>query len=750
VGPRRPPPTGRSRAAAVGLVAALWSLAALTGVIGDVAGFRGFGGTGNPRAASAEPVSVPIAVTQLAIDDPARWTPARGNQPAHPGRSLPTTVWYPTTGGPWPLIVFAHGFNTNPNFYDGLVAPIAAAGYVVAAPEFPASGSDFPGAPSQADIPNQPGDLSVVVTAMLDANATGGGELTGRIDASRIGATGHSDGGTTVAALALNSATVDGRIRATAVLAGARWPIPNGVWGAFNGGPVLVVNGDADTVNWIGNGDSVYAAAAPPKAFVQAVGGGHLGPFINESPQGAATRASIIAFFDRELRGDVSARGRFYAAASTPGLTSVRASTIPYHALPIGALDGLTTGPGVMHLSGWALDEDTAASIPVAVYVDGVGVSWFPTDRSRPDIAAAFPGYGDAHGYAIDVAAPAGNHQVCVYGINTAYGDGNPAVGCQDTAVGGNPIGAFDAVGSGPGTITAAGWAIDPDTAASIPVAAYVDGIGVNWFAAAATRPDVGAAFPGYGPAHGFSLSFAAGGGPHSVCLYGINQGAGTGNPLLGCRSVTVGGDPIGVFDAAWSIPGAVTVAGWAIDPDTTGPTTLSIAVDGVVAATPLADATRGDVGAAFPGYGPAHGFRVNLSVPPGVHTVCITVIDQGYGANQTLGCRTVTVGGNPFGVLDSATATVGSIRVTGWTIDPDTTASIPIAIYVDGTGVSWFPADRSRPDVAQAAPGFGALHGFDVTFAWPSGAHSVCVYAINQGSGTGNPLLACAGVSVP
>jgi hypothetical protein len=140
----------------------------------------------------------------------------------------------------------------------------------------------------------------------------------------------------------------------------------------------------------------------------------------------------------------------------------------------------------------------------------------------------------------------------------------------------------------------------------------------------------------------------------------------------------------------------------------------------------------------------------VNLSAAPGVHTVCITVIDQGHGANQTLGCRTVTVGGNPFGVLDTATATPGTIHVTGWAIDPDTAASIPIAIYVDGTGVSWFPADASRPDVAVAAPGFGPLHGFGVTFSWPPGAHTVCVYGINQGSGTINPQLGCLGVNVP
>src|SRR6185437_13321905 len=74
--------------------------------------------------------------TQLAqAIDPWRWTPARGTTPAHPGRILNTAYWYPTAGAPsstdrayatparghFPLVVFAHGFDTNAATYRVLL-----------------------------------------------------------------------------------------------------------------------------------------------------------------------------------------------------------------------------------------------------------------------------------------------------------------------------------------------------------------------------------------------------------------------------------------------------------------------------------------------------------------------------------------------------------------------------------------------------------------------------------------------------
>ena len=86
----------------------------------------------------------------------------------------------------------------------------------------------------------------------------------------------------------------------------------------------------------------------------------------------------------------------------------------------------------------------------------------------------------------------------------------------------------------------AAGWTIDPDTAASTAVHVYVGSTG---FATMANREraDVAAAYPGYGSAHGFDYTAEAPPGPQQVCVYAINTGAG-GHTLIACRAVDVPG----------------------------------------------------------------------------------------------------------------------------------------------------------------------------------------------------------------
>ena len=47
-------------------------------------------------------------------------------------RPLETVVRYPATGGPYPLIVFGHGYALTPGTYSRLLQAWARAGYVVA------------------------------------------------------------------------------------------------------------------------------------------------------------------------------------------------------------------------------------------------------------------------------------------------------------------------------------------------------------------------------------------------------------------------------------------------------------------------------------------------------------------------------------------------------------------------------------------------------------------------------------------
>jgi NTE family protein len=102
------------------------------------------------------------------------------------------------------------------------------------------------------------------------------------------------------------------------------------------------------------------------------------------------------------------------------------------------------------------------------------------------------------------------------------------------------PFGYVDEVSANGAGVRVRGWTIDPNTKSPIDVHVYVDGAMTASATAGGSRPDVAAAHPGYGDAHGFDLAVPVGGGRHNVCVYAINQGEGATNPQLGCRTVLV------------------------------------------------------------------------------------------------------------------------------------------------------------------------------------------------------------------
>lgn len=98
---------------------------------------------------------------------------------------------------------------------------------------------------------------------------------------------------------------------------------------------------------------------------------------------------------------------------------------------PVGVLDVATPSGRNVQLDGWAYDpDDPRAEISVAVYIDGGGISWFPTGRARPDVNNAF-GITGNHGYHITVPCGPGTHLVDVYAINVSGGSGNPRIGSK-------------------------------------------------------------------------------------------------------------------------------------------------------------------------------------------------------------------------------------------------------------------------------------------------------------------------------
>jgi hypothetical protein len=240
-------------------------------------------------------------------------------------------------------------------------------------------------------------------------------------------------------------------------------------------------------------------------------------------------------------------------------------------------------------------------------------------------------------------------------------------------AVGSHPIGSLDLAVATPGAVRVAGWAYDPQAGtAPIAVHVYVDAAGYA-LTADGHRPDVDAVYPFAGESHGFDGVVPAAPGPHTVCAYGIDVGPGE-NAVLGCRTVVVPtGSPFGVLDVAEGGAGSVSVAGWAIDPDSADPIAVHVYVDGVGHAI-VADVLRLDVGAAYPGMGPAHGFAATVAAPVGPHTVCAYGIDVGPGENALLGCRAVMVA--PVPTTTTTTTTTTSTTTTTTTTSTTTTTT--------------------------------------------------------------------------
>jgi hypothetical protein len=203
---------------------------------------------------------------------------------------------------------------------------------------------------------------------------------------------------------------------------------------------------------------------------------------------------------------------------------------------PFGALDVVTPRLGGVSVVGWVVDPDVASAVTTHVYVNGVGYA-LTANANRPDIGGGLPAYGPAHGFVADLPAPGGPVTVCAYGINVGVGV-HTLLGCRTTTVPtGSPFGVIDTLARSGTSATGSGWVIDPDTAASISVHVYVNGVGYAVLANG-NRPDVAGGLPAYGPAHGYSFSVPASASPVTVCIYAIESAGMGGNVLLGCRTV--------------------------------------------------------------------------------------------------------------------------------------------------------------------------------------------------------------------
>jgi hypothetical protein len=204
--------------------------------------------------------------------------------------------------------------------------------------------------------------------------------------------------------------------------------------------------------------------------------------------------------------------------------------------------------------------------------------------------------------------------------------------------------------------------------------------------------------------------------------------------------------DPVGNLELFGQQLDQVVVSGWTFDPSTTNSIDVDVVTDGT-ANRITADGARPDVAAAYPGAGTNHGFSSSTSADPGTsRTLCVKAINNGVGADATLGCKLVTMldigeaanGDQLTGLLEGADRVPGGVHLRGFVLQTG-----PVTLTVGGNdGPDIDLAGRqtvARPDVDAALSTTGAM-GFDfvaTTAQIPVGAAWACIEFTGLG-GTG------------
>ncbi len=218
--------------------------------------------------------------------DMSRESQAHGEFAGAARRTLEATVWHPADNraGPYPLIVFSHGFSSTREGGAYLGEHLASHGYVVVSANFPLTNMNAPDRPYVRDVVNQPGDVSFLIDSLLAQSGDSGHMLGGMVDGERIGVTGISLGGMTTTLVAFHPTMGDERIGAALSIAG---PTAQFTEVFFESPPVpfLMLGGDIDAL-------VPYASNAAP--VLEKVPSGQLVTVTNASHTGFSGPAASL------------------------------------------------------------------------------------------------------------------------------------------------------------------------------------------------------------------------------------------------------------------------------------------------------------------------------------------------------------------------------------------------------------------------------------------------------------------------
>jgi predicted dienelactone hydrolase len=177
--------------------------------------------------------------------------------------------------GPFPLVLFAHGFAAYPTEYQFLLTHLASWGMVVAGPDFNERGllAALSGSTSATDETA----LMVATQALLQRESDGSGLLAGTVDSSNTGTVGHSAG----VSSAVGAAAEEPTVKAFVAMSGGRAPGSTGTSGTtvadlpIPDKPGMVVTGGRDQVAAFDRVRGFFDALDAPKRLVVVDEAGH-------------------------------------------------------------------------------------------------------------------------------------------------------------------------------------------------------------------------------------------------------------------------------------------------------------------------------------------------------------------------------------------------------------------------------------------------------------------------------------------
>jgi dienelactone hydrolase len=201
-------------------------------------------------------------------------------------RELRTRVYYPATeagadapvasGGPFPLVVYSHGFMSSLAENASLLQTLASRGYVAVAVSFPNTslGSDA----ILLDVVNQPGDVSFLIDWVLElVEAAPPSPVASAIDETHIVTGGLSLGGMTTLLVTYHGALRDARISAAFAIAPPTAIFTSQFYETTTV-PFLLLAGSEDAVvTYPENGSTGFEKMLAPAEFMTLVAGSHLG-----------------------------------------------------------------------------------------------------------------------------------------------------------------------------------------------------------------------------------------------------------------------------------------------------------------------------------------------------------------------------------------------------------------------------------------------------------------------------------------